>query len=169
MNDQRMNSARSSAPLQCARRSRLPLAAVGAPDAKPTPKPTPIRMPYTPDAVTHHSVTIDGKSVDYTARAGTIELRNSEDQPTARMSYVAYTVGNDPHRPVTFLYNGGPGSSSMWLLMGSVGPVHVVTPGDRLAGAPPFRGSRITTRSSTNRSGLRRYAEYRIRPHHGVR
>jgi carboxypeptidase C (cathepsin A) len=121
----------------------LPLGAAAAPapraNAKPAPKPTPIPMPYTPDAVTRHAIEIDGKTIDYTARAGTITLRNAQDQPTARMSYVAYTVGNDPHRPVTFLYNGGPGSSTMWLLMGSVGPEHVVTAGDGLAGSPPFR------------------------------
>jgi carboxypeptidase C (cathepsin A) len=116
----------------------LPLAAGAAPRPHPTPKPTPIPMPYTPDAVTHHSITIDGKKIAYTARAGTITLKNDMNQPTARMSYVAYTVGNDPRRPVTFLYNGGPGSSTMWLLMGSVGPEHVVTAGNALAGSPPF-------------------------------
>jgi carboxypeptidase C (cathepsin A) len=117
----------------------LPLGAVAAPRSHPKPKPTPIPMPYTADAVTHHAIEIDGKTIDYTARVGTITLRNEADQPTARMSYVAYTVGNDPHRPVTFLYNGGPGSSTMWLLMGSVGPEHVVTAGNSLAGSPPFR------------------------------
>jgi carboxypeptidase C (cathepsin A) len=106
---------------------------------KPAPKATPVPMPYTADAVTQHTISLDGKTIHYTARVGTITLRNDQDQPTARMSYVAYTVGNDPHRPVTFLYNGGPGSSTMWLLMGSVGPEHVVTTGDRLAGGPPFR------------------------------
>jgi carboxypeptidase C (cathepsin A) len=119
----------------------LPFAAVAAPPAhpKPKPKPAPIAMPYTPDAVTQHSVEIDGKMIRYTARAGTLTLKNDKNQPTARMSYVAYTVGNDPRRPVTFLYNGGPGSSTMWLLMGSVGPEHVVTAGNGLAGSPPFR------------------------------
>lgn len=120
-----------------------PLNAVAAPAAKPSPSPTPhpeVHYAYTPDAVTDHAITIDGKLIHYVARAGTIALRNDKNQLTARMSYVAYTVpGEDPnHRPVTFLYNGGPGSSSMWLMMGSVGPVHVVTPGDRLAGSPPF-------------------------------
>ncbi|MGH7737799.1 MAG: S10 family peptidase [Candidatus Tyrphobacter sp.] len=117
--------------------------------ARPTPAPAPIRAPepaaiplaaeFPPDAVTEHSIAIDGRTIDYTARVGTITLRNAMNQPTAKMSYVAYTVGNDARRPVTFLYNGGPGSSTMWLLMGSVGPVHVVTPGDRLAGSPPYR------------------------------
>ncbi len=116
----------------------LPLATAAAP-SQSTPKPTDVSMPYTPDAVTQHSISIDGRTIEYTARVGTITLKNDQNQPTARMSYVAYTVGNDPHRPVTFLYNGGPGSSTMWLLMGSVGPEHVVTAGNALAGSPPFQ------------------------------
>jgi carboxypeptidase C (cathepsin A) len=124
-----------------------PIAAAAKPQRRPSPAPvaTPeasapsLAAQFPPAAVTQHSIEIDGKQIAYTARVGTITLRNDENQPTAKMSYVAYTVGNDPHRPVTFLYNGGPGSSTMWLLMGSVGPVHVVTPGDRLAGSPPYR------------------------------
>jgi carboxypeptidase C (cathepsin A) len=113
-----------------------PVAAVAA-AAKPHLVPS-LAAQFPPDAVTQHTIEIGGKQIAYTARVGTITLRNAKNQPTAKMSYVAYTVGNDPHRPVTFLYNGGPGSSTMWLLMGSVGPVHVVTPGDRLAGSPPY-------------------------------
>lgn len=114
-----------------------PLCASAAPAHKP--KPPQLQLPRTPDGVTHHTIVIDGKTINYVARAGTLTLRNDLNQPTARMSYVAYTVAGDPNRrPVTFLYNGGPGSSTMWLLMGSVGPEHVVTPGDRLAGSPPF-------------------------------
>ncbi|HTX58693.1 MAG TPA: peptidase S10 [Verrucomicrobiae bacterium] len=120
------------------------VAAEPHPAASSAPAPTAHAVPslaaeFPPDAVTQHSIEIDGKPVEYTARVGTITLRNDANQPTAKMSYVAYTVGDDPRRPVTFLYNGGPGSSTMWLLMGSVGPVHVVTPGDRLAGSPPYR------------------------------
>ncbi len=123
-----------------------PVAALAKTQPSPPPAPIPTPEPVAPslsaeypaDAVTQHSIEIDGKTIAYTARVGTITLRNSQNQPTAKMSYVAYTVGDDPHRPVTFLYNGGPGSSTMWLLMGSVGPVHVVTPGDRLAGSPPY-------------------------------
>lgn len=115
------------------------MALAASPTPKPSPKAPELHVPRTPDAVTQHTITIDGKTVDYTARVGTITLRNDQDQATARMSYVAYTVAGDANtRPVTFLYNGGPGSSTMWLLMGSVGPEHVVTPSGRLAGSPPF-------------------------------
>ena len=73
-----------------------------------------------------HQATIGGKPLAYTATAGTLTLRDDEGKPTGSMFYVAYTTG-DPHRPVTFFYNGGPGSSTVWLHMGSLGPVRVLT------------------------------------------
>ncbi len=96
--------------------------------------------PSTPDAVTHHGLTLGGRSLAYTARAGTITLRNGDDQPIARVFYTAYTLdGAAPaKRPVTFLYNGGPGSSTMWLRMGSFGPVRVVTADGKITGPPPY-------------------------------
>jgi carboxypeptidase C (cathepsin A) len=79
------------------------------------------------DAVTQHTITLGGKVYPYTARAGTIAIENEKDETTCRMFYTAFTLdGADPRtRPVTFLYNGGPGSSTIWLRMGSVGPVRV--------------------------------------------
>jgi carboxypeptidase C (cathepsin A) len=79
--------------------------------------------------VTHHSVVIAGRPFAYTATAGTLTIRDDEGKPTLSMFYVAYTAGDgrDTRRPVTFMYNGGPGSSSMWLHMGSLGPVRVAT------------------------------------------
>ena len=64
----------------------------------------------------------------YTARAGTITLRDAKEKPAAQIFYVAYTAdGAAPEsRPVTFLYNGGPGSEKLWLHMGSFGPERVV-------------------------------------------
>jgi carboxypeptidase C (cathepsin A) len=106
-----------------------------APAPKPSPKP--YIPPATPDAVTHHVNDVNGQAIPYTARAGTITLRNDKDQITARMFYVAYTKdGADLNRrPVTFFYNGGPGSSTIWLRMASYGPVRVnVTNG---AATPP--------------------------------
>jgi carboxypeptidase C (cathepsin A) len=68
-------------------------------------------------------------------------LRNGADEPTARVFYTAYTLdgANPSKRAVTFLYNGGPGSSTMWLRMGSFGPVRVVTANGALTGPPPYR------------------------------
>ncbi|MDA8253397.1 MAG: peptidase S10, partial [Rhodospirillales bacterium] len=77
---------------------------------------------------TPHSLTIDGRKIRYTATAGTILLRNKNDKPIGSMFYVAYTedgVRDPAERPVTFLYNGGPGASSDWIQMGGLGPYRV--------------------------------------------
>jgi carboxypeptidase C (cathepsin A) len=81
-------------------------------------------------AITHHTVTIGGKKIAYTARAGhlvTIDMSNAK--PAAKIFYVAFTADDaDPtKRPVTFFYNGGPGSSSVFLLLGSFGPRRIHT------------------------------------------
>lgn len=104
--------------------------------AKPPPVPA-----LTPDAVTHHQIVLGGRTLAYAARAGTITLRNGNDQPIVRVFYTAYTLdGADPsRRAVTFVYNGGPGSSTMWLRMGSFGPVRVKTGDNQLTGPPPYR------------------------------
>jgi carboxypeptidase C (cathepsin A) len=88
-------------------------------------------------SVTAHTVTVNGEVLHYTATAGTMLVRNDSGAPIGSFFYVAYTKdGADPvKRPVTFLYNGGPGSSTIWLHMGSVGPVRVVT--DDAASTPP--------------------------------
>ena len=80
-------------------------------------------------SVTAHSLTLNGKTLKYHATAGTLTIRDNEAKPTASMFYVAYTLdGAAPgSRPVTFVYNGGPGSPTVWLHMGSFGPVRVKT------------------------------------------
>jgi carboxypeptidase C (cathepsin A) len=94
-----------------------------------------------PDAVTHHVLDLRGQNIAYTARAGTIELHDPKTNAvTARMFYVAYTKdgANPSTRPVTFFYNGGPGSSTIWLHMGSVGPVRVPFPNAAVMGPAPY-------------------------------
>jgi len=99
-------------------------------------------LPIPPErkVVTSHSVRIDGRNVAYKATAGTLLIKDDKGQPTVSMFYVAYTVGDGKaaQRPVTFLFNGGPGSSSMWLHMGSVGPVRVANAGDQPIPPPPY-------------------------------
>jgi carboxypeptidase C (cathepsin A) len=90
------------------------------------------------DAVTQHVVTIDGRPVAYTARAGTLALRDGNNVETARVFYTAYTAAG-ADRPVTFVYNGGPGSSTMWLRMGSIGPVRVAAANATAGGPAPYR------------------------------
>src|ERR1700692_3533178 len=68
---------------------RTPRAAA-SPGAQPAAQPS--APPETPDAVTRHTVTVDGKPIDYIARAGTITLRNEQEQPTARVFYTGYTT-----------------------------------------------------------------------------
>src|SRR5580658_2630407 len=86
-------------------------------------------IPKPEKSVTHHSSKIDGKLINYTATAGTILLKNEKDEPIALFGFTAYTRDGEPDatkKPVTFVYNGGPGSSSVWLHMGAVGPRRVV-------------------------------------------
>jgi carboxypeptidase C (cathepsin A) len=91
---------------------------------------------------TSHVVRAGDQTIKVTARAGTIVLRDDDGTPRASFFVVAYTKdGADPaKRPVTFTFNGGPGSSSVWLHMGAFGPKRVVyKDDDGRAAAPPYR------------------------------
>ncbi|MBW4331807.1 peptidase S10 [Stakelama sp. CBK3Z-3] len=77
---------------------------------------------------------IDGRGIGYKATAGTLTIRNDEGKPVASIFYTAYTAAGE-HRPVTFFYNGGPGSATLWLRMGSFAPEAVRTT-DPVAVAP---------------------------------
>jgi carboxypeptidase C (cathepsin A) len=98
---------------------------------------------------THHQITVDGTELAYTVTAGRIVLRKEQQadeefgghKATAEVFVVAYTLdGADAaRRPVTFAFNGGPGSSSVWLHLGLLGPRRVVM-GDAGALAPPPYG-----------------------------
>jgi carboxypeptidase C (cathepsin A) len=93
-------------------------------------------------STTEHSMRLGDERFDYTAKAGTIILKNEEDEPRASFFVVSYTrSGPDPEtRPVVFTFNGGPGSSSVWLHMGAFGPKRVVYRDDAgHAAAPPYR------------------------------
>jgi len=122
-----------------------------------------------PDSTTQGAIDVGGQHIAYTAIAGTITVggTDSEDAqlgpdgkplpgsqlaltppkdpadapPVAHMFYVAYfkTGAKAEERPVTFFYNGGPGSSTMWLHMGSVGPKYVETAGDTHLPAAPYK------------------------------
>ncbi len=71
-----------------------------------------------------HRIKINKKSIDYTATAGTLQLKNDKNEPTALFGYTAYIKSGktSKKRPIVFAYNGGPGSSSVWLHMGILGP-----------------------------------------------
>jgi carboxypeptidase C (cathepsin A) len=133
------------------------------PDTKISVVPEPTESPrYLRDEskVTPGSVTIGGHPLAYQAEAGilVVHVKDPLDDdappprddktgapppqpPEAGMSYVAYFRGDkeDSHRPITFLFNGGPGSSTVWLHMGAFGPKRVVTADDTHSPAAPYR------------------------------
>jgi carboxypeptidase C (cathepsin A) len=98
-------------------------------------------VPPEKTVATHHEITLGGKALKYTATAGTLLIRDEEDKPYGSIFYVAYTLdGADAQtRPVSFLYNGGPGSASLWLHMGSFGPVRITTDSPSPTAGPPFK------------------------------
>lgn len=92
-------------------------------------------------SVTHHSITIDGQTIHYTARAGYMPMKNDKDKVIAHMFFIAYTkegVKDKHDRPITFAFNGGPGSASVWLHMGAVGPRRVELNEKGASPAPPY-------------------------------
>ena len=99
-------------------------------------------LPIPPESKseTKHDWTGNGRSVHYTATAGNLLIRDENDKANGSIFYVAYTEDGVPskNRPITFLYNGGPGSASLWLHMGSVGPIRVVTASPEASGPAPF-------------------------------
>ncbi len=90
-------------------------------------------------SVTHHMTTL-AAPLSYTATASQIPLRNDTGEVECRMFYVAYTKdGAAPHsRPVTFAFNGGPGSATFWLHMGTLGPKRAPMNDDGTLPAPPY-------------------------------
>src|SRR6201997_1929953 len=134
----------------------------------PTAEKAPEKTPPT-EVSSQGSVDAGGQRIAYTAVAGTLTVGATDTQdaqlgmdgkpepgselalsvpkdpkdapPTARMFYVAYFKkdAKPEERPLTFFYNGGPGSSTVWLHMGSLGPKHVVTSGDQHLPAAPYR------------------------------
>jgi carboxypeptidase C (cathepsin A) len=89
---------------------------------------------------TRHSGTFGGQRINYAATAGEIYLKADDGTPKAAINYYSYVKEpRDPSRPVTFLFNGGPGSGSVWLHMGAFGPKRVAISSDaRDDGAPPY-------------------------------
>jgi carboxypeptidase C (cathepsin A) len=140
-----------------------------APTTKSAPAEKPSEKTQAADVTTQGSIDLNGQHIAYSAIAGTLtvgstdaqdaqlgvdgkpepgsELALSEPkdpkdaQPVARMFYVAYFKkdAKPEDRPITFFYNGGPGSSTVWLHMGSLGPKHVVTGGDEHLPAAPYK------------------------------
>ena len=106
-----------------------------------SPSEKPAEAPPLPTVTTiRHNGTFGGVGVAYTATARETYLKAEDGTPKASIFSTAYVKdGKDPSRPVTFLFNGGPGSGSLWLHLGAFGPVRVDIPADaRDDGAPPY-------------------------------
>jgi carboxypeptidase C (cathepsin A) len=109
------------------------------PDAAKQEEPKPKKL-EAKQSESDGSVTVGGKRIDYKAVAGTILLDDKKEQPTTSIFYAAYFKKDtkSDHRPITFLYNGGPGSATVWLHMGAFGPKRVVTADDQHTAAAPY-------------------------------
>ena len=122
----------------------------GPPQAQPTPaasptqtrpQPSPAPVPEEPPVVTKHEIHAGGATIKYTATAGLMPIRNRDGETEARMFFTSYVVDapeGGPRRPLTFSFNGGPGSASVWLHMGAIGPKRVKMNADGTMPAPPF-------------------------------
>ncbi len=105
-------------------------------------RPTPTETPKEEWSVTDHTIQIGGQTISYKASAGTTLLKNDAGEPTGLLYSVAYTRSDvkDPStRPIAFLYNGGPGSASMWLHMGAFGPRRVWTVNGEFTPPAPYK------------------------------
>lgn len=123
-------------------RGGAPAAETPAPDAPPAVEKL---------SQTHHTIHIAGQGgatqLSYTATAGTLVLKREDGKARASIFFIAYTL--DPsspdngrekaQRPLTFSFNGGPGSSSVWLHMGALGPRRVSLPAEGGQPAPPYQ------------------------------
>jgi carboxypeptidase C (cathepsin A) len=91
--------------------------------------------------ITHHQFSSNGKTLSYTATTGRLPIKRGDGKIEAEMFFVAYTLdGQDvASRPLTFAFNGGPGSASVWLHMGALGPKRVVLQPNGFMPAAPYR------------------------------
>ena len=93
-------------------------------------------------SVTHHTIKINNQVIPYTATAGYLTLRDEEGKGKANVFFTAYTredIKDLSHRPLTFAFNGGPGSSTVWLHLGALGPKKVLLDDNGFPLPPPFK------------------------------
>ena len=107
---------------------------------KPPETPKPAEQKEESPSVMKHSVRADGKQLNYTVTTGFMPIKNDRSGETeARIFFMAYTLDNPPpKRPLMFSFNGGPGSASVWLHLGALGPKRVKMLDDGLMPPPPY-------------------------------
>ena len=108
----------------------------GTQGGRPQPQSTP--TPEEPPVVTRHSIRVGGQTLNYTATTGMMPIKNRDGEIEARMFFTSYVV-DGPGRPLTFSFNGGPGSASVWLHLGAIGPKRVKMNADGTMPAPPYQ------------------------------
>tara|TARA_R110000850_G_scaffold22504_3_gene66635 strand:+ start:4247 stop:5797 length:1551 start_codon:yes stop_codon:yes gene_type:complete len=114
----------------------------GASDKKEEAKEKPKEETEEKVSVTTHTGTFGGEEIEYTATAGTMVISKKEKDPKASVFYVAYTkdgIKNPAKRPIVYCFNGGPGSSAVWLHLGGFGPKRVQMKKDGTMPNPPFQ------------------------------
>ncbi|MHB8271680.1 S10 family peptidase [Bradyrhizobium sp.] len=95
------------------------------------------RLP--PDSATKQTLALPGRTLAFTATAGSIRLFDDKGEPAADLAYISYQLdGTEPRsRPVTFLFNGGPGAASAWLQFGDAGPWRLAMSGEAASSSAP--------------------------------
>ena len=118
-----------------------PVASQPQPKAGEDKKEEHFDMTEVAPVVTHHQVSVNGKTLKYSATAGRLPIKRDDGKIEAEMFFVAYTLdGQDgSKRPLTFAFNGGPGSASIWLHMGALGPQRVALKADGFLPPAPYR------------------------------
>jgi len=122
-----------------------PAAQPAAAAARPSPTPSAERDPAMTDSapvVTRHELRLGARTLRYTVTTGVMPLKSPAGETEARIFFMAYTLdgaGDRSRRPLMFSFNGGPGSSSVWLHLGALGPRRVQMMEDGQMPPPPFR------------------------------
>jgi len=106
------------------------------------------KVPEAKTYVSQHQIKINGNNIKYTATAGTLLMKNDKDEPIALFGFTAYVKNqsNKTDRPIMFAYNGGPGSASLWLHMGVLGPQRALIEDTGFTNNGPFK--RVTNQYS---------------------
>ena len=133
--------AKQEKPAEPATKSTEPAPSQAEPKAGEDKKEEHFDMTEIAPVVTHHQVSVNGKTLKYSATTGRLPIKRGDGKIEAEMFFVAYTLDGQEaaKRPLTFAFNGGPGSASIWLHMGALGPQRVVLNPDGFLPPAPYR------------------------------
>jgi len=121
---------------------RFPVQLFAADESAGPAIPTPVTPAIPEPITTEHKIEFSGKKLRYFVTVGMLPIKNEEGVVEANLFYTAYSLGSkegDRKRPLTFTFNGGPGSSSVWLHLGGLAPKRVQMMDDGAMPAPPFK------------------------------